>query len=126
MFVPLERKIEISVMEKIYKIILKSSSYLYFSFNNQNLFKILKTLAQKCLNLSRLQIKNDGINVLKELNMPNHVLIILTETITSDKKLESDIITFLIKAHMEIGMKNLSIYFSDLIGRLYLLFLFSF
>ena len=123
---PLERKIEISVMEKIYKIILKSSSYLYFSFNNQNLFKILKTLAQKCLNLSRLQIKNDGINVLKELNMPNHVLIILTETITSDKKLESDIITFLIKAHMEIGMKNLSIYFSDLIGRLYLLFLFSF
>ena len=126
MFVLLERKIEISVMEKIYKIILKSSSYLYFSFNNQNLFKILKTLAQKCLNLSRLQIKNDGINVLKELNMPNHVLIILTETITSDKKLESDIITFLIKAHMEIGMKNLSIYFSDLIGRLYLLFLFSF
>jgi hypothetical protein len=103
-------------MENIYRIILRSTSYIYFSIKNENLFKIFKVLAQKCLNLSRLQIKHDRsrIDALKELNIPYHVMIIVNEKIASSKQLECDIITYLIQTNLKTGVKNLSIFFSDL------------
>jgi hypothetical protein len=103
-------------MEYIYRIILKSTSYLYFSIRNQNLLKIFKVLTQKFLNLSRLQIKNDSsrIDALKELNIPYHVMIIVNEKIASSKQSECDIITYLIQSNLKTGVKNLSIFFSDL------------